>query len=1562
MKKIVSIVLCLMLLISSFPMIGFSAENSDVKQTEAQSDETIKKPSDDGYVRHMREEQGAEKELSLMELDRANEPGDENESEGDLTLMASTGTMKVKVTFPSGTTTKKGDVVYVYLYTPATVEDGRVVSEPVWYKSESATLTGNVDSVTISLTSVAYGNYIIATKLISGNKNVLSNMQYYSSNGTVIDVPGAEKVKLSSSSKTVTLPLLKAESSVSGTIDLSACVPQADTTITVSSTIEDGILYNYQYISIPVKSGDRSVKYEMGVSNGNQYVRFSSEFIKSGYFFDGQINSTWNKRTFFNLQSQHKTNLDVVASSASTSAQYDYYITLTLPYTPVDQEFFCGLTDGNDVLAEEWVYFEETNTVTIGLSPYDYSDEIYFFYKDINPYDGASYEIDESMRFYSEDKGVTGNIDYATNIVDMDEITVKYPDSYTISGNINTETGIAGDAYVYIGAEFEDDIYYTYVPESSGSYKIYVPKSLKNQEYTIFTASGSYGCMIPDSKEYGSSYTLSGNKTGLNVTAPGSRKISGIIELPCPAPKSGMNVSFDYVDYSDDHYGYAGMCYIAPGETEAQYSVFVPATLSSDGCLEVRADTKEAVNISQYTNSMGLEDEEDVWFDETVTISGKVSLPSSQSSLDTSLTFEISAESGYNWAYGYITILKGESCAYYSLNVPKNSTLTSLNISHQRNDVSIGRDYYYSSSGTLVPTWTRINIYVSADKEINLKFPETVAMSGTITLPENGTYHSGDISYTITCENVSSGIEYSQNYTITTPFAENVFSIPVSEEDEYIISVCVNDTGNSSILDYIDYYYVSDSLMSSSKSEASYIYPGEEVKLTFPVCDTVSGTIKFAEGCYIEGEGIDIGVYAKSVNTGYYYDCRLEDIDTTTPVNFSIKIPGGNDERFIVYAYVMYDDDETKTNIELYTDIYYSSDGMVKNEYDADEVTSSSNIEIIIPKYREITGKIVVPTDYKYVTPLSRIEYVLISEDSYYYYLHGYVDEDLNYVVYITDNYIENGNYMVYTYINDIQQNNILKDESYYYKDSSGNNKFITITDNGDVSGVDIKVETGWAISGTVYLPEDAVRENTAINVHVYGDLNYWYGGESGEISEDDNCLEYMFAVEKEPSRFPVWAEVETYEQDYDRPYITNISEAYMYYKSATASTWDSEEATYITVNGDVSGIDIYLATGCTFNINLKYPTFAESTLYGYVYLVDERGEEVEEGYFNLSRYDETSLLNMVVSKSYMGKKLYLYVETYSYGEDPLYSSKVYINPDGTLAFSKVSATPFIIGETNEASYTPIKDDDSRIPTYEIESDHPYLPDTRQTYTYNHPDSSVSKLYVTFNELSELSYGDSIYVYDTYGNYVTDFSNYDYISSETFVVYDSGFTIVFESNNYSESYGFAIESIEENKTYTVVFKNYDGTVLKTYTVNHGDSVYYDGPKPTKPAKPMHICEFTGWDEYTYNIESDMVITAQFYEDAMYYIYFAGSEWLEEDPYNVYVENCTGEDRKACYVVANYSADGKLVDVELEEIDFYAYENPVRNTGAPISEDGYVKVMLFDSIENLLPIAAYDIAY
>ena len=58
-------------------------------------------------------------------------------------------------------------------------------------------------------------------------------------------------------------------------------------------------------------------------------------------------------------------------------------------------------------------------------------------------------------------------------------------------------------------------------------------------------------------------------------------------------------------------------------------------------------------------------------------------------------------------------------------------------------------------------------------------------------------------------------------------------------------------------------------------------------------------------------------------------------------------------------------------------------------------------------------------------------------------------------------------------------------------------------------------------------------------------------------------------------------------------------------------------------------------------------------------------------------------------------------------------------------------------------------------------------------------------------------------------------------------------------------------------TYTVTFKDYDGTVLKTQTVSAGGSA----TAPAKPNRDGYI--FSNWDKSFSNVTGDLVVTAQY---------------------------------------------------------------------------------------------------
>lgn len=62
-------------------------------------------------------------------------------------------------------------------------------------------------------------------------------------------------------------------------------------------------------------------------------------------------------------------------------------------------------------------------------------------------------------------------------------------------------------------------------------------------------------------------------------------------------------------------------------------------------------------------------------------------------------------------------------------------------------------------------------------------------------------------------------------------------------------------------------------------------------------------------------------------------------------------------------------------------------------------------------------------------------------------------------------------------------------------------------------------------------------------------------------------------------------------------------------------------------------------------------------------------------------------------------------------------------------------------------------------------------------------------------------------------------------------------------------------------TYTVTFVDWDGTTLKTQTVNHGSNA----TAPSNPTRDGY--EFTGWDKTFSNITSNLTVTAQYTENS-----------------------------------------------------------------------------------------------
>ena len=98
-----------------------------------------------------------------------------------------------------------------------------------------------------------------------------------------------------------------------------------------------------------------------------------------------------------------------------------------------------------------------------------------------------------------------------------------------------------------------------------------------------------------------------------------------------------------------------------------------------------------------------------------------------------------------------------------------------------------------------------------------------------------------------------------------------------------------------------------------------------------------------------------------------------------------------------------------------------------------------------------------------------------------------------------------------------------------------------------------------------------------------------------------------------------------------------------------------------------------------------------------------------------------------------------------------------------------------------------------------------------------------------------------------------------------FVNWTKGGTQVSANATYTFQAAGDVEYVAnfELKTYTVKFLNYDGEVLQSSTVNHGETPVYSGKTPEHPADAQYTYTFSGWDNAIAAATSDQTYKAQF---------------------------------------------------------------------------------------------------
>ena len=162
---------------------------------------------------------------------------------------------------------------------------------------------------------------------------------------------------------------------------------------------------------------------------------------------------------------------------------------------------------------------------------------------------------------------------------------------------------------------------------------------------------------------------------------------------------------------------------------------------------------------------------------------------------------------------------------------------------------------------------------------------------------------------------------------------------------------------------------------------------------------------------------------------------------------------------------------------------------------------------------------------------------------------------------------------------------------------------------------------------------------------------------------------------------------------------------------------------------------------------------------------------------------------------------------------------------------------------------------------------------------------NVTTMSMMFNYCTSLA---TIYVGNGWNtDKITSNNSYSMFSKCTSLVGGKGTT--YDSSKIDKTYahidggtsnpGYFTQGVVKPKTYTVTWKNYDGTTLETdQNVEEGTTPSYDGATPTKTSTAQYSYTFSGWDKEITTVTGDVTYTAQFTETTNTYTV----NWKNED--------------------------------------------------------------------------------
>ena len=242
----------------------------------------------------------------------------------------------------------------------------------------------------------------------------------------------------------------------------------------------------------------------------------------------------------------------------------------------------------------------------------------------------------------------------------------------------------------------------------------------------------------------------------------------------------------------------------------------------------------------------------------------------------------------------------------------------------------------------------------------------------------------------------------------------------------------------------------------------------------------------------------------------------------------------------------------------------------------------------------------------------------------------------------------------------------------------------------------------------------------------------------------------------------------------------------------------------------------------------------------------------------NDATYDpSTNVLRRELSASWMDNELDSYSDNYYYYDcDPHFYTVRFVNYDGQVLANMTAQegeTPTYVGPN------PTREGNAEY-SYTFSGWNPTLGPVTSNITYTATFTATKNTYTitwknedgTVLQSGEVAYGEApVYTGEMPSRPTT--AEYTY----TFAGWDNEIAPVTEAATYTATF------TATKNTYTITWKNEDGTVLQSGEVAYGEAPVYTGEMPSRPNTAENTYTFAGWDKEVVTVTEAATYTATY---------------------------------------------------------------------------------------------------